>query len=93
MTTCFRKLAVRFVTAITVNLISRKLWLVILALWWSWADLWAMVACLPTLTTPEQVTGFVELAKQHAILTGTIVIGYLTTNAVIRKIDATNQQP
>lgn len=84
-----RRLTYRISTALTVNLLSRSLWLVALAIWWSWADLWAMAQCVSTMETPEQINGFVELGKQHRMLTGTIVLGWLARNAVIRKIEST----
>jgi hypothetical protein len=84
---CVTKFCSQFIRAVTINLISRKLWLVILALWWSWADLWAMTVCLPTLTSPEQVNGFVELGKQHRLLVAAIVLGYLTANSVTKKTE------
>ena len=85
---CVRKFLAALLNSVTLNLVSRKLWLVVLAAWWSWADLWAMTGCLHAFETPEQINGFVELGKQHRILMGTIVIGYLAANTVIKKFES-----
>lgn len=85
---CVRKFIGALVNALTLQLLSRKLWIVVLALWWSWADLWAMTACLHTFETADQVNGFVELGKQHRLLTGAIVLGYLAANSIIKKFEA-----
>lgn len=77
----------RFLCQLAVHMTSRKLWLVLLALYAENKHYYAILSMVYGLPPDAQGTAFVTVTVAHYGIVSASILGYLYANAAIKKVE------
>lgn len=75
---------IRAIGIIIKDLLSRKLWMTAIVLFYLRADFWAKAVFLDSLTDKEQLTAFIALASHNDDTMKWIVLGFLGITGAVQ---------